>query len=721
MLFIHWNGWEENSRFFLTQVIVDEGKFQIDSFFNQTTDRAYFSGHYYSDKDPGLSFFAVGPYAIFEQVYNNFEYQKNHSSSSSFFTDNVGNNTKIYDILKLDNFTLYETIVVTIFTSVIFSSLTVVLIYKILGFYTKNEFNKILITFTSGFATTIFPNSLVFTDTAIGTFFALFGFYLILKFRKQKSKQKYLFYSGLCYGTALLISIFTFIAFALLIAYLLLSNKKNRLKIFFIFISGFLLSASIFLIYNFIIFGNPFTLPFLHDDSSIWGTYVIQSSRIFILSPYVIWRLLFDSYKGIFFYYPVLLFSIYGLYLMYKKMKYDSIFIASFFALLLLAVSRLEFWWSSGFFGPRYLSYAAPFLLLPSVFVLDNKNKILKVLFVIALLYSTFVNISGLQPPSNEVLLSQDKVGVDINFIPKIHSFEIIDNPIYNYYFPRLFQFGPRSRIIEDLIHGDPLDIRFLTPESREPFIPFSVGVNKEITFVSGWQYKRPNENVTWMIKDGQITIKNTVSDSNVSLSFVLGSYYEDKHLKIFVNQKLYDSIIVPKNHTIPYKIDELPYGNDEILFQTSETCKIPNFVEKLEDQRCLNIQINDLIVTINMEYKFDFGFYPKSASDVNVWMGQTGKIIVINNGPDVKKTIYLNLLPFDEDRTLNLTVNGHYTNTFNIVKSGGTVFTLPLLIKHGENVLDFIANEKCTKISEKLNNNDDRCVTFGFAELSER
>ena len=57
--FIHWPGMNENSRFFLTRAIVDEGRFEIESFYNQTADRSYYNGHCYSDKEPGLSFFTV--------------------------------------------------------------------------------------------------------------------------------------------------------------------------------------------------------------------------------------------------------------------------------------------------------------------------------------------------------------------------------------------------------------------------------------------------------------------------------------------------------------------------------------------------------------------------------------------------------------------------------------------------------------------------------------
>jgi len=56
--FIHWSGWNETSFFVLTRAIVDEGRLEIDSYYNQTSDRAFYDENYYSIKAPGLSFFA---------------------------------------------------------------------------------------------------------------------------------------------------------------------------------------------------------------------------------------------------------------------------------------------------------------------------------------------------------------------------------------------------------------------------------------------------------------------------------------------------------------------------------------------------------------------------------------------------------------------------------------------------------------------------------------
>ena len=61
--FYEGGGWNQNSRFDLLRAIVERHTLQIDAYHENTGDKVYFQGHYYSDKAPGLVFFAV-PFAL---------------------------------------------------------------------------------------------------------------------------------------------------------------------------------------------------------------------------------------------------------------------------------------------------------------------------------------------------------------------------------------------------------------------------------------------------------------------------------------------------------------------------------------------------------------------------------------------------------------------------------------------------------------------------------
>src|ERR1700709_2273070 len=56
--------WNTASRLMLTYAVVDRGTVSIDGLEDHTHDRAKFRGRYYSDKLPGFSLLAAGPYVV---------------------------------------------------------------------------------------------------------------------------------------------------------------------------------------------------------------------------------------------------------------------------------------------------------------------------------------------------------------------------------------------------------------------------------------------------------------------------------------------------------------------------------------------------------------------------------------------------------------------------------------------------------------------------------
>ena len=56
--FYQGGGWNQNSRFDLVRAMVELGTLRIDAYHENTLDKAYYKGHYYSDKAPGLALLA---------------------------------------------------------------------------------------------------------------------------------------------------------------------------------------------------------------------------------------------------------------------------------------------------------------------------------------------------------------------------------------------------------------------------------------------------------------------------------------------------------------------------------------------------------------------------------------------------------------------------------------------------------------------------------------
>jgi hypothetical protein len=57
-------GWNQNARFALVRAILERHTLQIDAYQSHTGDKAFWRGHYYSDKAPGASLLALGPVAV---------------------------------------------------------------------------------------------------------------------------------------------------------------------------------------------------------------------------------------------------------------------------------------------------------------------------------------------------------------------------------------------------------------------------------------------------------------------------------------------------------------------------------------------------------------------------------------------------------------------------------------------------------------------------------
>lgn len=68
LAFVYPVNWQDVSRLGLTQSLALRGSLQIDPYASQTGDRAFFAGHYYSDKAPAVSFAALPAFEALRAV-----------------------------------------------------------------------------------------------------------------------------------------------------------------------------------------------------------------------------------------------------------------------------------------------------------------------------------------------------------------------------------------------------------------------------------------------------------------------------------------------------------------------------------------------------------------------------------------------------------------------------------------------------------------------------
>ena len=657
--FVYWIGWNEQSHLALTRAIADEGRFEIDSYANQTSDRAFYNGHYYSDKDPGPSFLAVPIYGTWEFIYSNFfsnGFKEKYSGNNNYITTVIGeNNIPIYEYINPSFFILTSMILVTIFTSSLFSALTIVLIYKISRYFTENERHRIILIIAAGLGTLMFTYSLVFMKHASETFFSFLTFYILFKVKQEKIKEnKYFAIAGISLGVALTCSVTAVIVGIACLIYLIYYQKKKKKH----FIFGGLIGLLPFLFYNFLIFNTPFTLSRHYLDQTIWPK-LGGIDGLQIPNPFVALRLTFYPEKGIFYYSPILFISLFGLFYMYKKFKLESKLIIFIFISFLIMNSSWWAWWGGANFGSRHLTPIMPFLIIPLIFVLKNADKVIKISMIALLCLSIFNNFLGLQVVRDEFSGGKNIISLDPQYEGNINNFAKIKNPIYDYYLPLFLKNGPRSRLLENIVKNEAvIDIRNV-PLSKNPSSFSDILVDK-ITLFS-------------FPGIGILNLKISFLSLYILLIFIFLIWWKE---------------ILKSMKKLKFKI---------IFFILFLLIFILFFIKVTDISLYKNWYDNETFNNVTFRH-----------------MSQNATILIYNfeNTPKNVK-FYLNISSSIKSRTLQFFLNNELVDSFSIPNQITEVVTSLLTILPGENILLFNSKEGCDMPSKITLSNDTRCISF--------
>ena len=345
----------EWSRYSLILAIVEEHTFIIDKYILSFIDISYYNGHYYSDKPPGLSFLGVPVYFIAKFIINWW-----------WIT---------YLLIAL---------------IALFSSLSVVLIYELVGFLGGTKTSKILTALTYAFGTIAWVYSKTFFSHGFSAFLLLLSMYYA-RLYIQENYIKFIFLAGIAMGYSFLVdysNLFLLIPFLL---YFVLHDAKK--KIFY-----FLLPVAIFLVilgaYHYICFDNPFNTPYMYQYR--FGN--PQNVGFFSNPVYIgLYGLLFSSYRGIFYLSPILLLSPWGCFILYEKYKPETVLILSSFIIFVLFYSTYILWHGGRCYGPRFILNVIPFFTLPIAQVIEKYKdlRLFLIPFFILMVYSIFTNAMG--------------------------------------------------------------------------------------------------------------------------------------------------------------------------------------------------------------------------------------------------------------------------------------------------------------------------------------
>ena len=408
--FFQGGGWNQNARISLTRAIIHHASFKIDYYredaeemdFVNTGDWAFYRGHYYSNKAPGLSFLAVPFFALAEYCLRA---------------------VIPHDAERQVLFSAYFS---TVCTTAFLSALLALLIFHVFHhFFQLSTRDAFVLTLFYGFGTIAFSYSTTFYCHQPAAFCSFLSFVLVMHVRQGTVHRKRLqvLLAGFCAASAVLFEPSALLLLVAVFTYLVWC-KETR-KYFPLFLLGCVPPGIVQCAYNSICFGHPLASSYNYaNDVVMWKV----EGRLFgVPSPKRILQLLFSPYRGLFVSSPILLMSLTGIVFSFKAKRCRAeVMLCSGAALLfLLFIGSFYAWHGGSAIGPRYLLPVFPFIFFLTVFSFRHYPATVTVLGIISLLVNFAVTLVGNEIPRTVGNPLRDVIwrnllegGVSINPVP---------------------------------------------------------------------------------------------------------------------------------------------------------------------------------------------------------------------------------------------------------------------------------------------------------------
>lgn len=367
-LFFYQGGFDNyNTRFNLSLSLAFRHSFQIDPYQDNTIDKAFGNGHYYSEKAPLVSFLALPVPLV---------------ASAFVSEEEILRNERLADRL------LY---LATIFTMGALTALAGVAFVSILQALQPSlgAGSASLRTFFLYTGTLIFPYATMLFGHQLAANFLVFSLYFFLKATQPQRPTRNFVLSWIMLGLAVSAEFpVAAPAFFCALGFLFfLSNAKLR-KIFLLTAPAALLPLGLVLANNYFCFGSAFSFGYGKLNETPFATQM--SKGLFGITrpdPIVALQLLFSAYRGIFVYSPYLLLAALGYRFCPKdsRMRLSICLVAGFISAVLVN-SSYAYWQGGTGFGPRHLVPAIPLLGIGLAFLPERLLKIFSPVILLSVL-----------------------------------------------------------------------------------------------------------------------------------------------------------------------------------------------------------------------------------------------------------------------------------------------------------------------------------------------
>ncbi len=390
------------------KTIVDEGSFvtsEKPAYWDSAAPwtKGFYNGNYISVTSPGTSIVNVPALFISKIVGNTFNYHNDYFIAYNGHT--------IFDgIFLLLNSTIF------FFGALWYTAK----ILRKLGFSKRKTLYSILAVTISSYVLWYVILLPIFTHVYEMFFISMLIYHTLVQL--EKSSRTNLIMIGIAMGFLFLIRPIYAVIILLTLGLIAVRTYSRGIKKLLIRFSLIFVSSLPFLIiyglYNLQSYGKLIT-----------SGYAITGSSDFDFSKFSGFNILFSLDKGWLVYSPIILFSLIGLFLFYKRSKLLAVYLLSSILLIVMLYGFWPSWWGGGSFGSRFLIFAVPIcsIGLANFWIYFRETRWrrlsvwLSILFVIysgsiLLLYRITPSISDFQYPIlyfyNQYLIAKDSSSI---------------------------------------------------------------------------------------------------------------------------------------------------------------------------------------------------------------------------------------------------------------------------------------------------------------------
>jgi hypothetical protein len=398
-------GWNQNSRFDLVRAITNEHTLNIDPFMHSTGDKAFFEGHYYSDKAPGLALTAVPLVAALRPLLHAF-----------------GGDPESYGGLALLSY------VSTVFTAGLFTALAGVSLFTLCVELGASRGGALFAALTFGLATPIWTLATIFIAHAFSAALLLFALHSATRIGNGDGSLavRHGAIVGLAAGWATVSDFPAALPAVLLAVFAAVAawplGRQQSARVLGALTLTALGCAAVLMTYQYACFGSPFHLAYSSEqgyEGMRQGVFGVNLPKMDSLR-----ELLFGAYRGVLPLAPTLAAAPLGLAIFLgqdaraRGVAVVALSIASYYILLNAGYAYWEGGWS---YGPRHLSPAIPFLCIGLAALWTAAPRVLRWVLATLSVYGatlTLVAVStmplppaNIQRPVTELLLPAFRAG----------------------------------------------------------------------------------------------------------------------------------------------------------------------------------------------------------------------------------------------------------------------------------------------------------------------